>query len=337
LPGLLATQGISGTDSADSFDLSFVRISGADISRTDAETNALINMGDGDDVVIGAELAIIGSNGFGFNGTYNLGAGNDVFTSTSNLVDIIFDGAGDDIVSTGAGGDIYVGGSGNDVVDLGAGFDVVSVRHQTEFGFDTFSGGTGIDLIDNVSGGDFAIGGLATGSGFESINTDGFAMTGTSGNDVFDLTGVRFLEVTNGQTILSTGDGNDTVIASNLSAILNSGFGASQVAYDLGAGDDTYFDSGNLDANVITGGTGDDTFVFNDGWGDDVITDFDALSDFEIIDFSAVSNIDDFADLLANHMVQDGADVVITEGGNTLTLEDVNLSDLDANDFLFDF
>ena len=333
----LATQGISGTDSADSFDLSFVRISGADISRTDAETNALINMGDGDDVVIGAELAIIGSNGFGFNGTYNLGAGNDVFTSTSNLVDIIFDGAGDDIVSTGAGGDIYVGGSGNDVVDLGAGFDVVSVRHQTEFGFDTFSGGTGIDLIDNVSGGDFAIGGLATGSGFESINTDGFAMTGTSGNDVFDLTGVRFLEVTNGQTILSTGDGNDTVIASNLSAILNSGFGASQVAYDLGAGDDTYFDSGNLDANVITGGTGDDTFVFNDGWGDDVITDFDALSDFEIIDFSAVSNIDDFADLLANHMVQDGADVVITEGGNTLTLEDVNLSDLDANDFLFDF
>ena len=331
----LAMQGISGTDSADSFDLSFVRISGADIARTDAETNALINMGEGDDVVIGAELAIIGSNGFAQNGTYNLGAGNDVFTSTSNLIDIIFDGTGDDMVSTGAGGDIYVGGSGNDVVDLGAGFDVVSVRHQTEFGFDTFTGGAGTDLIDNVSGGDFAIGGLATGSGFERVNTDGFTMTGTSGDDVFDLTGVRFYELTNGQTILSTGDGNDTVIASNLSGILNSGFGTSQVAYDLGAGDDTYFDGGNPDANMITGGTGDDTFVFNDGWGNDVITDFDALSDFETIDFSAVSNINDFADLLANHMVQDGANVVITDGGQTLTLTGVTLADLDVNDFLF--
>ncbi|WP_371396666.1 cadherin-like domain-containing protein [Fretibacter rubidus] len=331
----LAIQGISGTDSADSFDLSYVRISGADISRTDAETNALINMGAGDDVVIGAELAIIGSNGFGFNGTYNLGAGNDVFTSTSNLVDIIFDGAGDDFVSTGAGGDIYVGGSGNDVVDLGDGNDTVSVRHQTEFGFDTLTGGTGTDLIDNVSGGDFAIGGLATGSGFERVNSDGFTMMGTSGDDVFDLTGVRFWELTNGQTILSTGDGNDTVIASNLSGIATNGFGTSQVAYDLGAGDDIYFDSGNPDANVIAGGTGNDTFVFNDGWGDDVITDFDALSDFEIIDFSAVSNIDDFADLLANHMVQVGTDVVITDGGQTLTLTDVTLTDLDANDFLF--
>jgi len=269
------------------------------------------------------------------NGTYNLGAGNDVFTSTSNLIDIIFDGTGDDMVSTGAGGDIYVGGSGNDVVDLGAGFDVVSVRHQTEFGFDTFTGGAGTDLIDNVSGGDFAIGGLATGSGFERVNTDGFTMTGTSGDDVFDLTGVRFYELTNGQTILSTGDGNDTVIASNLSGILNSGFGTSQVAYDLGAGDDTYFDGGNPDANMITGGTGDDTFVFNDGWGNDVITDFDALSDFETIDFSAVSNINDFADLLANHMVQDGANVVITDGGQTLTLTGVTLADLDVNDFLF--
>lgn len=332
----LATQGISGTETADNLDFSYVRIYGADIARTDADTNALINMGAGDDVVIGAELAIIGSNGFAFNGTYNLGAGNDVFTSTSNLVDIIFDGAGDDIVSTGAGGDIYVGGSGNDVVDLGDGNDTVSVRHQTEFGFDTLTGGAGTDLIDNVSGGDFAIGGLATGSGFERVNSDGFTMTGTSGDDVFDLTGIRFWELTNGQTILSTGAGDDTVIASNLSGIATNGFGTSQVAYDLGAGDDTYVDTGNPDMQHITGGAGDDSFVFSSNWGQDVITDFDALSDAETIDLSAVSNIDDFADLLANHMVQDGADVVITDGGQTLTLEGVNISNLDANDFIFD-
>jgi len=51
---------------------------------------------------------------------------------------------------------------------------------------------------------------------------------------------------------------------------------------------------------------------------------------------SAVLNIDDFADLLANHMAQSGADVVITDGTNSLTLDNVNLSDLDANDFIFD-
>ncbi|MDB2437672.1 calcium-binding protein, partial [Hellea sp.] len=331
----LAVQGISGTENADSFDFSFVNFTGADAARTDAETNALFNMGAGNDTVIGVESFITGSNGFSFNGTYNLGAGDDSFTTNSTLVDIIYDGEGNDTVFTGAGNDIYVGGSGNDLIDLGGGFDVVDVRHQTEFGLDTLTGGTGFDRINNTSGGDFAIGGLATGSGFEEINTGSFSMTGTSGNDFFDLTGITFRQLTNGQTILSTGAGNDTVIASNNGGILTNNFGASEVAYDLGAGDDTYIDSNFLDASVITGGAGDDSFVFSSSWGQDTITDFDALSDFETIDLSGVSNIDNFADLLANHVAQVGADVVITDQGNTLTLTGVNLADLDANDFNF--
>ena len=75
---------------------------------------------------------------------------------------------------------------------------------------------------------------------------------------------------------------------------------------------------------------------FVDGFGDDVITDFAAGSDLEKIDLSDVSAIADMADLLANHMNQVGVDVVIDDGtGDTITLNGVNLGQLDAEDFIF--
>ena len=41
-------------------------------------------------------------------------------------------------------------------------------------------------------------------------------------------------------------------------------------------------------------------------------------------------------DLFANHMTQDGQDVVIIYGSNdSITLQGVALGDLDANDFIF--
>jgi hypothetical protein len=68
-----------------------------------------------------------------------------------------------------------------------------------------------------------------------------------------------------------------------------------------------------------------------------VITDFDAGNDLEKIDLSRVSGIADFNDLVANHMTQIGANVVIDDGSsNTITLQNVLLADLlDGNDFLF--
>ena len=123
------------------------------------------------------------------------------------------------------------------------------------------------------------------------------------------------------------GDGNDTFTGST----------QDQFTVDLGNGNDNYVSSEHLGnfGDIITGGAGDDSFTFIDNWGTSRITDFDAVSDAETIDLSSVSNIDDFADLLANHASQSGANVVITDGTNSLTLEGVDINDLDANDFNF--
>jgi len=93
----------------------------------------------------------------------------------------------------------------------------------------------------------------------------------------------------------------------------------------------------------LTGGGGSDNFIFRDGDGENRIVDFNALNDNEKIDLSGVTTITSFADLAANHMTQQGADVVISDlnpgttaaGPLTITLAGVDIADLDANDFLF--
>ncbi|WP_417498541.1 hypothetical protein [Lacimonas salitolerans] len=84
------------------------------------------------------------------------------------------------------------------------------------------------------------------------------------------------------------------------------------------------------------GGKQADTFVFADGFGQDTIADFDALDGFEKIDLSGVSAITNWADLFNNHMTQVGNRVIIEDGtGDFVQLNNVNLGDLDALDFIF--
>ncbi len=115
-----------------------------------------------------------------------------------------------------------------------------------------------------------------------------------------------------------------------------------------GAGDDII--RGGQGDDIITGGTGDDTlygdgitddgtgsdadtFVYTTGGGNDTIVDFtDGEDKIDISDFTGITGFDDI------NAHQDGSDVVIdfsNYGGGTITLENFNLSDLDANDFLF--
>jgi Ca2+-binding RTX toxin-like protein len=86
--------------------------------------------------------------------------------------------------------------------------------------------------------------------------------------------------------------------------------------------------------NVLTGGDGNDTFVFNRVLGHDTITDFDATgSNHDIIQLhGAFANFDD---LLA-HAEDRGHDVVIhIDNHNSITLQGVRLGSLDAGDFAF--
>ena len=107
-----------------------------------------------------------------------------------------------------------------------------------------------------------------------------------------------------------------------------------------GSGDDTLEGQGDNDVllggegnDVLVGGGGLDTFVFGDGDGANTILDFAAN---EVLDLSNLTGIIDFADLSANHIMQEGGNVLIDDlAGTTITVNAVNIGDLNAVNFLF--
>lgn len=100
-----------------------------------------------------------------------------------------------------------------------------------------------------------------------------------------------------------------------------------------GDGQDTLV--GGSGRDHLTGGDGQDLFVFARKQGKDVVKDFQAGVDGDILDFSRLSKILDFEDLLANHAGQKGEDVRISGNSSTITLRDVTLDELTAENFLF--
>jgi Ca2+-binding RTX toxin-like protein len=182
------------------------------------------------------------------------------------------------------------------------------------------NGGTTITLGKNVNGG----------NGNDLLN-------GGAGDD--DLSGG------NGDDILTAGAGNDTLSGGNGNDILNGDAGNDSLSggngddvMDGGAGNDD-LSGGNGDDiliggtghDVMTGGNGSDLFVFEAGFGLDTVTDFHGSDHIQFHsdlfhDFQAV--------LAASQQV--GGDTVITlDAANTITLHNVQLTSLQANDFLF--
>ena len=100
-----------------------------------------------------------------------------------------------------------------------------------------------------------------------------------------------------------------------------------------GSGNDRIVGSKGNDK--MRGSGGADDFIFKGKFGRDVIRDFNALNDKEDIDLSGVKPIKNFRDLSNSHMSQDGNDVLIEAGTNKIVLKSVDMSELDASDFLF--
>lgn len=109
------------------------------------------------------------------------------------------------------------------------------------------------------------------------------------------------------------------------------------VVYDLMLGNDdellSQFDSGvtyisSSGDDVMTGFTGNDTFVFNDGSGDDVVDDFDSGSD--LLDVSGWG-AEEFGDLTISEYL--GTSYVGDGTGDLIIVTSV--TGLDAADFIF--
>ncbi len=216
-------------------------------------------------------------------------------------------GDGDDLLSGAGGDDKLLGGAGNDTLIGGAGDDYMVGGP----GADSFDGGPGEDQVSyagEASGvivnlGTNTASGAAAGDSFVSVEN----LHGTAhGDSLTGDEGSNRLYGANGDDMLFGGGGVDR---------LYGGDGADRL--DGGAGNDW-----------LVGGAGADHFVFTPGWGADRIADFE--DGIDKIDLSATGLV--FADL---SITQAGGGTVIADGtGNSITLDTILASMIDAGDFV---
>lgn len=111
-----------------------------------------------------------------------------------------------------------------------------------------------------------------------------------------------------------------------------------------GAGGDLMTGGGGADRltggdgnDVLSGGAGRDDFVLARGCDADIVTDFHAFGPArDRLDLRGVAAVTGFADLVRDHLVVQGADIVLQLGnGDSVRLQSVVRADLDASDFLF--
>jgi len=238
---------------------------------------------------------------------------------------LIWDGAPLDLL----GDDIVRGQGGNDDLFTGAGSDTLFGGA----GADTLNGGAGVDKVLGGSGNDYLIGEGGNDRMFGGVGHDKLFAGG--GNDR--------LFGGNGNDRMYGGNGNDRLVGQGGDDRLFGGAGA-EALYG-GAGQDRLYGGAGWDTLVggkgddrLEGGGGSDIFVFSGNDGDNVIVDFDATDDNEVLDYSAVVGFYDFGYVSANYLTQVGNDVVIqgtVSTGLTVTLVNTDMSDLDANDFIF--
>lgn len=315
---------------------------GRDVLNGDAGNDTLYGEADhdtlrgdaGDDVLYGGQGSdqLYGGNGgdlvytgggndkaFGGKGQDTLRGedGNDTLSGEDGY-DTLRGDAGDDKLYGGARGDRLIGGDGRDTLYGEDGSD----KLYGGAGSDILSGADGMDTLSGDEGNDTLFGGLGRDRLFGGTGSD-LIYSGADNDKAYGGDGGDVLRGEDGDDVLYGDAGHDTLRGDADNDRLYGGTGKDRLIG--GAGNDT-----------LTGDENTDTFVFADGFGEDLITDFAALNDAERIDLAGVSAITDFADLLAHHMSQTGADVLIDDGaGNTITLLGVSLGDLQAADFLF--
>ena len=144
-------------------------------------------------------------------------------------------------------------------------------------------------------------------------------LIGTDGNDIIKGKGGNDrLDGRAGDDKLVGGSGNDKLTGGAAKDILKGGKGKDTLA-------------GGLGDDVLVGGKGRDKFVFRGDFGEDRITDFQPGTDRMRFDEADFAN---FAAVKASmHACAEG--VTIETASGAVIVEDVRMSDLRADDFLF--
>nr|WP_281026251.1 calcium-binding protein [Rhizobium laguerreae] len=294
-------------------------LSGGDGSDT-------LNGGDGDDIHLGGagDDLLLGNVGAdSFDGGDGIDTLNFTYYTASHNIDLALgkvlfsDGTFEQAtnienVVAGSGANQILGSSANNQLDGGAGNDVISGND----GNDILIGGDGDDTLRGGNGADRLVGGI----GLDSFD-------GGGGLDTVDFsysTAVWTLDLQQGKA-LSSGT-TETMVS--IEALIG------------GSGNDILI--GNAEANrlegylgndTVTGGAGDDVFVFKGGFGQDAITDFIAgEGGYDVIETDA---FDDYASALAA-ATQVGADTLITlDAANSILLKNVVVTSLHQDDFRF--
>ena len=291
----------------------------------------------------------------------------------NNAANSLWGRAGNDTLAGRAGDDTLDGGSGADLLNGGRGTDTVSyARSDSEVVVSLASGaayrghaaGDTIVDIENLEGSPYAdrlLGDNAANSLWGRAGND--TLEGRAGDDTLDGgSGADLLNGGRGTDTVSYAGSDSEVVVSLASGAAYRGHAAGDTIIDIEnlegssyadrllgdnaanslwgragndtlsgrAGDDTL--DGGPGADLLNGGRGTDTFVFHFDDGDDTISDFTDgedridLSEFDLSGFTALNISTDPAGVMID---------LSAEGGGTILLENFDMSDLDAGDFLF--
>ncbi|HYD99468.1 MAG TPA: calcium-binding protein, partial [Alphaproteobacteria bacterium] len=190
---------------------------------------------------------------------------------------------------------------------------------------ETLTGTAGADIIDGGAGRDTIDGGLGTDTvtyakSTAGVNIDLERSSQLGGHAEGDV--LRNVENVEGSAFA------DRIFGNDFANVLTGGAGADTIDGD--AGHDTIV--GGAGNDKLDGDEGNDVFVFGPASGQDIVYDFS--TDGDRIQISGVTGFTSAANVLSR-AVQSGENVLIDlGGGNTITLDGIDRSDLTAANIL---
>jgi Ca2+-binding RTX toxin-like protein len=203
------------------------------------------------------------------------------------------------------------------LVSLGAGNDELTCHVSGFLTSGAVNMGSGDDIFDGGRG-----------------TTAGFKVSGGAGNDIYYAYLRTYVTISEArhQGIDTVFSHKDYTLGANLENLTLLG----REDYNAYGNDMDNHIAGNRGDNILTGGAGRDTFVFQADGGSDTIADFAIGHDR--IDLSQIVNLPSWA-TISHHMSQSHGDTIIdlsnTHAHLKITLENVHLPDVDAAMFGF--